>query len=205
MDLNNKNIRYLIVCVLALAIIAGLVYYSRNQATQSVEEGFTESEHQEEHEQHMEEEMVHPNAVHAAKGPSNECGNPEASEPMGHNEVFKSVANFDEKSDPTGLNGNQLPKDCYPKDQLTPGELLPQDPNSKWAQVNPSGQGGLENQNFLNAGHHVGMNTVGQTLRNANYQLRSEPPNPQVKVSPWQQSTIEPDTNRRPLEIGGCE
>ena len=49
------------------------------------------------------------------------------------------------------------------------------------------------------------MNTVGQTLRNANYQLRSEPPNPQVKVSPWQQTTIEPDTNRRPMEIGGCE
>ena len=119
--------------------------------------------------------------------------------------IDRSVANFDVNTDPTGLNGNQLPNDCYPKDQLTPGELLPQDPNSKWSQVNPAGQGGLENQNFLNAGHHVGMNTVGQTLRNANYQLRSEPPNPQVKVSPWQQTTIEPDTNRRPMEIGGCE
>ena len=89
------------------------------------------------------------------------------------------------------------------KDQLTPGELLPQDPNSKWAQVNPSVKVDLENQNFLNAGHHVGMNTVGQTLRNANYQLRSEPPNPQVKSQP--EATIEPDTNRRPMEIGGCE
>ena len=49
------------------------------------------------------------------------------------------------------------------------------------------------------------VNTVGQTLRNANRQLRSEPPNPQVKVSPWLQTTIEADTNRRPLEIGGCE
>ena len=29
------------------------------------------------------------------------------------------------------------------------------------------------------------------------------PPNPQVKVSPWLQSTIEPDTNRKPMEIGG--
>ena len=35
-------------------------------------------------------------------------------------------------------------------------------------------------------------------------QVRSEPPNPQVKVSPWQQSTIEPDMGRKPLEIGGC-
>lgn len=97
-----------------------------------------------------------------------------------------------------------LPKDCFPKDQLTPQELLPADANSTWAQVTPAGQGALGDQNFLNAGFHVGINTVGQTLRNANMQLRSEPPNPQVKVSPWLQSTIEPDTNRKPLEIGGC-
>ena len=90
-----------------------------------------------------------------------------------------------------------------PKDQLTPQELLPADANSTWAQVVPAGQGSVGDQNFLNAGFHVGINTVGQTLRNANLQLRSEPPNPQVKVSPWLQSTIEPDTNRKPMEIGG--
>ena len=58
---------------------------------------------------------------------------------------------------------------------------------------------------FQTITHVVGINTVGQSLRNANRQLRSEPPNPQVKVSPWLQSTIEPDSNRKPLEIGGCE
>jgi len=47
----------------------------------------------------------------------------------------------------------------------------------------------------------IGVNTVGQSLRNANYQLRSEPPNPQIPVSIFNQSTIAPDTNRRPLEI----
>ena len=100
---------------------------------------------------------------------------------------------------------NEKPGDCFPKDQLTPDELLPGDLNSKWAQVNPAGQGELGDQNFLNAGFHVGVNTVGQTLRNANLQLRSEPPNPQLKVSPWLQSTIEPDSNRKPMEIGGCQ
>ena len=97
------------------------------------------------------------------------------------------------------------PSDCFPKDQLTPGELLPGDANSKWSETVPTGQGELSDQNFLTAGYHVGVNTVGQTLRNANRQIRSEPPNPQVKVSPWLQTTIETDTNRRPLEIGGCE
>ena len=59
-----------------------------------------------------------------------------------------------------------------------------------------------KNVSLLKAGWHIGINTVGQSLRNANLQLRSEPSNPQVKVSPWMQSTIGPDTNRKPLEIG---
>ena len=99
---------------------------------------------------------------------------------------------------------NMRNQNCFPKEQLTPAELLPQDNSSAWAQVNPTGSGTLKDRNFLQSGHHIGINTVGQTLRNANLQLRSEPPNPQVKVSPWIQSTIDPDTNRKPMEIGGC-
>ena len=99
-------------------------------------------------------------------------------------------------------NVNNAPAECYPKDVLSSGDLLPSDANSKWAQVNPNGQGALGDKNFLTAGYHVGGKTVGQTLRNANRQLRSDPPNPQVKVSPWMQTTIEPDVNRKPMEIG---
>ena len=62
--------------------------------------------------------------------------------------IFKPYENGNE-SNPLQLNDNQLPKDCYPKDQLTPSELLPGDANSKWSQVNPSGQGDLADQNFL--------------------------------------------------------
>ena len=101
----------------------------------------------------------------------------------------------------TGSQMNQLPSECYPKDVLSSADLLPRDANSLWAQVSPSGQGSLADQNFLTSGFHIGINTVGQTLRNANRQLRSEPLNPQVKVSPWMQTTIDPDINRRPLEI----
>ena len=92
------------------------------------------------------------------------------------------------------------PANCYPKNQLTPQELLPNDPNSKWAQVNPMGQGDISGKNFLNAGSLIGVNTVGQSLRNANQGLRSEPPCPQTQVSIWMQSTIEPDLQRKPLE-----
>ena len=97
------------------------------------------------------------------------------------------------------MAGAQKPQGCYPREQLNPLELLPHDANSQWAAVNPAA-GDLQGKNFLSAGALVGVNTIGQSLRNANQQLRAEPPNPQIMVSPWQQSTIEPDLSRRPLE-----
>lgn len=100
----------------------------------------------------------------------------------------------------------QYPTDCFPKDKLKPEDLLPMDAaNSEWAQVNPAGQGDVKNQNYLTAGYHLGVNSVGSTLRNANMQIRSELPNPRTQVSPWLNSTIEPDLNRKPLEINGCD
>jgi len=105
-------------------------------------------------------------------------------------------------SGPADFGSAESPSGCYPRDQLTPSELLPKDPNSTWAQQNPMGTGSLKGKNFLSAGALIGVNTVGQTLRNANYQLRSEPPNPQVPVTVFNVPTIEPDVNRRSLEIG---
>jgi hypothetical protein len=95
---------------------------------------------------------------------------------------------------------NPASANCYPKNQLAPQELLPSDQASKWAEVNPTGAGDISGKNFLSAGALIGVNTVGQSLRNANQQLRSEPPCPQVNVSIWNNSTIEPDLQRRPLE-----
>lgn len=88
------------------------------------------------------------------------------------------------------------------KDMADPSELLPRDQNNEWSRLNPSGNNPLKNVNLLKAGYHAGIDTVGSTLRNANLQLRSEPPNPRNTVSPWLNSTIEPDPYRRPLEIG---
>lgn len=108
-------------------------------------------------------------------------------------EAFEGPANFGSAEAPAG---------CYPRDQLTPSELLPKDMNSVWAEQNPMGPGSLKGKNFLSAGALIGVNTVGQSLRNANLQLRSEPPNPQVQISIFNQSTISPDISHRPLEIG---
>jgi hypothetical protein len=113
----------------------------------------------------------------------------------------EGFGDYEEVTGPANFGGADAPAGCYPRDQLTPGELLPKDMNSVWAQQNPMGSGSLKGKNFLSAGSLIGVNTVGQSLRNANLQLRSEPPCPQVPVSVFNNSTIEPDVNRRDFEV----
>jgi len=114
-------------------------------------------------------------------------------------EGFADLSAYEGEAD---FGSAEAPAGCYPRDQLTPSELLPRDMNSIWAEQNPMGPGSLKGKNFLSAGALIGVNTVGQSLRNANLQVRSEPPNPQVSVSIFNQSTISPDISHRPLEIG---
>lgn len=89
--------------------------------------------------------------------------------------------------------------------ELTADDLLPHNDMAHWADIYPNGVGQLQNKNFIHSGHHTGINTVGQSLKNPNLQIRSEPPNPQTLVSPWLNSSFGPDLTRRPLEIAGCE
>ena len=56
------------------------------------------------------------------------------------------------------------------------------------------------NKDFSFDSAKYGENTQGSSLRNANRQLRSEPANSRAMVSPWMNSTIEPDLQRLPLE-----
>ena len=85
---------------------------------------------------------------------------------------------------------------------IQPSELLPSDANSQWAALNPVNQGNIAMPDLLQAGYHIGLDTIGQTLRNPNYQLRSDPIIPKQEIGPWNQSTIEPDLGRVPLEVG---
>lgn len=144
-------------------------------------------------------EMMSQNSNPAYKGgqkkASKQASGVQPSEPLGQNEVFSSVNGV---STPT----MGLPTSCSKPNIQNPSELLPKDSNSQWAQLNPSGKGELANINLLKAGYHIGIDTVGQTLRNANLQIRSEPANPQLYVGPFNQSTITPDFMRVPLEIG---
>lgn len=113
----------------------------------------------------------------------------------GVNEPKAMVPAFDTDFEKVNYSANK-----HGQSTNNPNELLPKTSNS-WGQLNPKGSGELSSVNLLSAGHHYGIDTVGQSLRNPNYQLRSEPPNPQINVGPWNQTTITPDKYQVPFEL----
>jgi len=78
---------------------------------------------------------------------------------------------------------------------------LPQETNKKWFETDFSvAKNKLDKKNLIVTDRYmVGVNTVGQSRGNANYDIRVAPPNPKVVVSPWLQSTIEYDYNQKSL------
>lgn len=123
-------------------------------------------------------------------------------------ENFKASHPEGENSGPASVHGlkttqDGLPAPCSKKSVVDPAQLLPKNAkDNKWAKLNPKGEGSLDGVNLLTAGYQIGINTIGTSLRNANLQVRSEPANPKADVSPWNQSTITADLDRKPLEIG---
>lgn len=83
-----------------------------------------------------------------------------------------------------------------------PDELLPVDKNSEFAKLNPVNSGKVDLPDMLQAGSLIGIDTIGQTLKNPNLQLRSDPVISKQQVGPWNNSTFEPDLARVPLELG---
>lgn len=105
-----------------------------------------------------------------------------------------------------GLQGRTpASQQTYQETTLDSSELLPKGKmGASWAAVNPASGEDLKGQNFLQSGYHSNINVIGiaQTNRNPTYDIRSELPNPQGKVGPFLNTTIDPDPfkNSRGLE-----
>ena len=83
----------------------------------------------------------------------------------------------------TGLASSLLPREVASSEDF--GQFAPEDI--------------LKGQNFLEPRKQIGFpDTVGGALRNANQQIRKDPPNPKDPFV-WNNSTIVPDTMQRGL------
>ena len=87
-----------------------------------------------------------------------------------------------------------------------PCDLLPKPASGSngWDILDTVGTSIGANPDLLEAGYHAGIDTIGQSLRNANLQVRSDPPIPIVNTGPWNQSTIEPTNLQVPFNLGDC-
>ena len=111
-----------------------------------------------------------------------------------------SILDLAPSSSPTG--GSEPSSGYALQTVANPNDLLPKDMNSQWSNLNSLNSNNITTPDLLQAGYHIGLDTIGQTLRNANLQERSDPIIPKQDVGPWNASTIEPDYGRTPLEVG---
>lgn len=81
-------------------------------------------------------------------------------------------------------------------------DLLPKEEPvaAEFGQFAPKGD--MLEQNLIDASKLVGVDTVGSSLKNANYSLRRDPVIPKKDVGPWISSSYTPDLLRKPL--GDC-
>ena len=195
--LKNLNMSQVVMILGVLVLGYALLNYSNHKG--NIQDGMRDSNNYSNGNNHQDipREIMHP-----PKSPSTDTCIDTTGSPQPNMTSLIS-------SEPSSVNNLRTSNEgmapsCERQQVTDPAELLPRDENSEWSRLNPMGAGDLQNVNLLKAGYHIGINTVASTLRNANLQVRSEPPNPQLNVGPWNQTTIEPDINRRPLEIGSC-
>lgn len=83
------------------------------------------------------------------------------------------------------------PKPVKSTDITNPKELLPKEKSDTF-----------HNRDLINAGRFISQQS--EVLRNANLQLRSDPPVGKAETGPFNQTTIEPDTLRPQFELSGA-
>jgi len=86
-------------------------------------------------------------------------------------------------------------------DNYNAKDFLPREINDEWFETDFSlAKYQLNDDKLINTEKYIiGINTVGQSLKNASWDIRGTLPNPKLVVSPWNNSTYEPDFNLKPL------
>ena len=110
------------------------------------------------------------------------------------NTAFQGPIPQQVQSDVVDINKNNVKK-------YNAKDFLPKEINNQWFDTDFSqAKFNINDDKLINTDRYViGVNTVGQSLKNASYDIRGTVPNPKFTVSPWNNSTYEPDFNLKPL------
>lgn len=98
------------------------------------------------------------------------------------------------KTDVVDLNKNNVTN-------YSAQDFLPKEINDSWFNTDFSqAKYKMNDDKLINTDRYViGVNTVGQSLKNASYDIRGAVAVPKFSISPFNNSTIEPDYNIKPL------
>ena len=110
------------------------------------------------------------------------------------NSAFQRPIPQQARPDEVPLNKNNLKK-------YDAKDFLPKEINNQWFDTDFSqAKYNVNDDKLINTERYVvGVNTVGQSLKNASYDIRGTIANPKFTVSPWNNSTYEPDFNLKSL------
>jgi len=122
-----------------------------------------------------------------------------------------SVSDFDTTYNSTGAdldnafvrpipqqpNSSEVPLNKNNLKKYDSNDYLPKELNDTWFDTDFSqAKYNVNDDKLINTERYViGINTVGQSLKNASYDMRGTIANPKFTVSPWNNSTYEPDYN----------
>ena len=86
-------------------------------------------------------------------------------------------------------------------DNYNAKDFLPREINDEWFETDFSlAKYQLNDDKLINTDRYViGINTIGSSLKNASKDIRGTISNPKFTVSPWNNSSYEPDFNLKPL------
>lgn len=106
-----------------------------------------------------------------------------------------------EKPIPDGVKTNSVDFNKNYLKKYDSKNYLPQEVNDEWFDTDfTQAKNKLNNDNLINTDKYIiGVDTVGQSLKNASHDIRGTIANPKYNVSPWNNSTYEPDYNLKSL------
>jgi hypothetical protein len=113
------------------------------------------------------------------------------------NEYGANLDNAFVRPIPQQTNSSEVPLNKNNLKKYDSKDYLPKELNDTWFDTDFSqAKYNVNDDKLINTERYViGINTVGQSLKNASYDMRGTIANPKFTVSPWNNSTYEPDYN----------
>jgi hypothetical protein len=198
--------------ILLLVALGFLIYYLTKP---KVSEGFAEEQEQEQPKQQAEPEGIAPEITQKilneeeVRQVRTEAG-VEGELPVDQVFDFQGMDVYDQGAELENAFEKPIPKQAQPDvvdinknnvKKYDAKDFLPKEYNDQWFDTDFSqAKYNINDDKLINTERYViGINTVGQSLKNASYDIRGTIANPKFSVSPWNNSTYEADFNLRPL------